>query len=89
MVNHMNDDHADANLLYVHFYAGLRQATAARMTSIDERGISLIAQIPEGEQPVRVNFSQPLSKPDDARRVLVDMVNQARAALSPKTGEDA
>jgi putative heme iron utilization protein len=87
MINHMNEDHADANLLYVHCFAGLKQATAARMTSIDEQGIRLMAQTPAGEQPVMIQFSQPLTKPEDARRMLVEMAQQARATLSSQNPE--
>lgn len=85
MINHMNEDHADANLLYVHFFAGLKKATAARMTGIDEQGIRLTAETPEGEQTVMIKFRQPLVNPEDARRMLVEMVQQARATLSQET----
>ena len=51
IVAHMNDDHADANLLYVQALAGLADATEASLTGIDRYGMTLRAQTPAGSAP--------------------------------------
>jgi putative heme iron utilization protein len=39
MIAHMNDDHADAVLGYVHHYAGLPAAQVATLVSLDANGM--------------------------------------------------
>lgn len=75
---HMNDDHADAILLYAKVYAKATEATAAQMHSIDPEGMNLIAQVNGIETPLRVPFDRPLQDSEDAHHTLIDMVKQAR-----------
>ena len=42
---HMNDDHANAVVLYAQNFGGLSNATAAEMVSIDSQGMNLMAQL--------------------------------------------
>ncbi|ERN40237.1 putative heme iron utilization protein [Rubidibacter lacunae KORDI 51-2] len=75
---HMNDDHAEAVLLYARIFGQTPQATAARMESIDTEGMNLTADVAGQPTPVRVSFEQPLQTSEDAHHTLIDMVKQAR-----------
>lgn len=77
---HMNDDHADAVLLYVRVFGGLPRAQAARMIDIDEAGMELEATLTSGSRKVRIAFPQPLHSAGDARRTLIQMAQAAREA---------
>lgn len=74
IVAHMNDDHADAVALYAVALLG-RAGGAWRMTGIDPWGIDLR----DGGEIARLGFDAPVASPDDARRVLVALVREARA----------
>lgn len=78
VLEHMNSDHADAVLRYARFYAGLADATAARLTGLDAHGLDLAVARPAGEESARVAFDAPLAKPEDAHHVLVGMAKEAR-----------
>lgn len=80
VVAHMNDDHADANLLYVQRLAGLADATEATMVGIDRHGVTLQASTPSGPRQARLAFPEPLAGPDDARPAVIALLEQARAA---------
>lgn len=73
VVAHMNDDHADAIALYATKLAK-QPAGSWRMTGIDPGGIDLTL----GARGVRISFAQPVLSPGDARRTLVQLVEQAR-----------
>lgn len=75
---HMNADHADALVLYCHAFAGVA-AEAATMTAIDRMGFAVRAQVGERLQGVRINFAHDVTTPAEARKVLVEMVREARA----------
>ncbi len=82
IVRHMNDDHADALPLYCRAFSKGTAVTVATMTGIDRYGFELSAQTPEGPRPIRIGFAAPIATPADARRVLVAMLHEARAALA-------
>lgn len=75
---HMNDDHANAVVLYAQNFGGLSNATAAKMVSIDSQGMELMAQVNGAAVPVRVEFDHVLEDAEDAHHTLVAMVKQAR-----------
>lgn len=76
---HMNEDHADAVLLYAKAFANLTDATAAEMLSIDPEGINLSAQANGAKVPVRIGFDHVLKDSEDAHHTLIEMVKQARS----------
>jgi hypothetical protein len=78
VLDHMNGDHADAVLRYARHYAGLAEASAARLTDIDAHAITLAVTTPAGEVPARIAFAAPLAQPDDAHHALVAMAKEAR-----------
>ena len=79
IVAHMNEDHADALLLYLAAFNGVTDCTSARMLSIDARGIDIEYQTAESTACARVLFESPLENPAQARQQLVHMVHLARA----------
>ena len=77
--NHMNQDHADAVVLYAQTFGQLDQATAAHMSSIDAQGMNLMAEIDNTSVPVRIEFDHALQDSEDAHQTLVAMIKQARS----------
>lgn len=74
IVNHMNEDHADAVQLYAAKLLGL-SGGEWRMTGIDAEGIDLR----HSGQVARLAFDAPLAAASEARKVLVALVAKARA----------
>ena len=81
MIAHMNDDHADALVLYCRAFSKATDITSASMTGIDRYGFEMSAVTPQGPRPVRVAFAVPVSTPEEVRAALVAMVKDARARL--------
>jgi len=81
VIAHMNDDHSDANLVYVKALAGLTDAMSARMTDFDRYGVSLTAEVPDGVSEVRVSFLEPLAKAEGIRPALIKLLKYARERL--------
>lgn len=71
---HMNADHADAVALYATKLLG-RRGKHWRMTGIDPDGIDLCLK----ESRARLDFDRQLQDAGESRRMLVDLVGQARA----------
>ncbi|RCJ18497.1 heme iron utilization protein [Nostoc sp. ATCC 43529] len=76
--NHMNEDHADAVVLYAKTFGGITDAIAAKMLSIDAQGMDLTAQVNGEDLPVRIQFDRVLVDSEDAHQTLIAMVKQAR-----------
>lgn len=74
IVEHMNDDHADAVELYA---TALGDAGPGcwRMTGIDPEGFDIVLD----GQARRILFAQPLATPAEARTELVRLATEARA----------
>jgi putative heme iron utilization protein len=84
MIDHMNDDHADSNLMYVKVYGNLWQATAARMLRLDKAGMELEVTSASGMQRLRLTFEHRLQDEKDAERTLVAMSRHAQAVIAAK-----
>jgi putative heme iron utilization protein len=82
IVEHMNEDHADAVQLYASVLAGAG-AGEWRMTGVDPEGCDLAET---GGASVRVTFDARVSDPQEARRALVKLVQRARAGQAPAQG---
>lgn len=74
----MNDDHADAVVIYAKAFGGVTDASAAEMLSIDAQGMDLTAQVNGEAVPVRIQFDHVLTDAEDAHQTLIAMVKQAR-----------
>ena len=76
---HMNDDHAEAIVLYAKVFGNSPKAETATMDSIDPQGMNLTAKINGENFPVRVEFDHTLKDSEDAHHTLIAMVKQARS----------
>ena len=81
VIQHMNEHHADALVLMARHFAGCA-AEAVRMTGVDRLGCDVQAVLTDGEQDLRVTFIRQATNANQIRRVLTEMTQQARAALS-------
>ncbi|WP_419841917.1 HugZ family protein [Candidatus Poriferisodalis sp.] len=79
IVEHMNGDHADANLAYAQVHAGLPDASEATMLGLDRYGVTLRATTPAGPRMARVPFATPLADAQTARPALIELLSLARA----------
>jgi heme iron utilization protein len=84
MIDHMNDDHADSNLMYVKVYGNLWEATAARLLRLDKAGMELEVTSASGIQRLRLTFDHRLQDEKDAERTLVAMSRHAQAVIAEK-----
>jgi heme iron utilization protein len=80
ILQHMNDDHADAQVLFCRHFAQLSDTVSASMSAVDRYGFDLIAVTPEHRMPVRLAFPSECTTGDEVRRAMVAMVAEARAA---------
>jgi hypothetical protein len=79
IIEHMNADHKDALILLARTCAGIESQEAA-MTSVDRLGFHVRLKTQEGMKGTRIAFLREVSNPGEARKVLVEMVQQARQA---------
>ncbi len=77
IIEHMNADHKDALILLARVLAGMESQEAA-MTSIDRLGFHVRLKTQDGMRGARIAFPREVSNPADTRKVLVEMVQQAR-----------
>jgi len=80
-IAHLNEDHDDALLDMARAIGGCSQATAARCVDADRTGLDLIAETPDGEAEVRVDYEEPLDGPEGLRKATVKLAHRARAEL--------
>ncbi len=78
IIGHMNEDHAEAQVLYCRHLAGQPDTTEASMSAVDRYGFEMIAVGPSGRTAVRLGFPEPCSTGEEVRRALVAMVADAR-----------
>ncbi len=76
IIEHMNTDHKDALVLLAGSFAGIESQEAA-MTSVDRLGFHMRLKTQDGMKGVRIAFLREVSNPGEARKVLVEMVQQA------------
>ena len=81
MLDHMNEDHADANLRYARHFGGVMAATKAILRDISLVGMDLDATVAGTTQTVHIAFEPPLANPDEAHMRLVKMAKAARRAM--------
>lgn len=80
IINHMNEDHADALQLYVQAFSNVTPNGPVRMQAIDAAGMTL--RLEAVDHTVHIPFDPPLTDADDAHHRLVQMVQQARTQQS-------
>jgi heme iron utilization protein len=77
IIEHMNADHKDALLVLAKVFAGIECREAA-MTAVDRLGFHVRLKTAEGMKGARIAFLREVRDPAQARKVLVEMVQQAR-----------
>jgi hypothetical protein len=77
IIDHMNADHKDALVLLSRTCAGI-EAEEATMTSVDRLGFHVRVKTAEGVRGTRVAFLREVTNANEARKVLVEMVQKAR-----------
>ena len=77
IVQHVNTDHAGALVLLARKFAGVESLQAA-MTSVDRLGFQVRLKTPEGVRGARIAFLREVRTPAEARKVLIEMLAQAR-----------
>jgi putative heme iron utilization protein len=78
IIEHMNADHKDALVLLARVFAG-SEAQEAAMTAVDRLGFHVRLKTADGMKGARIAFLREVSTPGETRKVLVEMVQQARA----------
>jgi putative heme iron utilization protein len=77
IIEHMNTDHGDALVLLARVFAGIEPQEIS-MTAVDRLGFHVRVKTQDGTRSARIAFSQEVTNPAEARKVLVEMVGRAR-----------
>jgi hypothetical protein len=77
IIEHMNADHAGALRSITRHFGGL-EAEEATMVSCDRLGFVVRAKTAAGMKGARIQFPEPVTSREDARRVLVAMTRESR-----------
>ena len=80
IIQHMNADHKDALVLLARKFARI-EAQEATMTAVDRLGFQVRLKTPDGIRGARIAFLREVSNPAETRKVLVEMVQQARSEV--------
>ena len=87
VIAHMNNDHADAMVLYCKAFSKATDINAASMTGVDRYGFEVSAVTAEGPRPVRLAFPAPVRTPEGGpgrpRRDAERRPDQARVEPTP------
>ena len=78
IIQHMNTDHKDALVLLAREFARI-ESQEATMTAVDRLGFHVRLKTQDGIRGTRIAFLREVSDPAETRKVLVEMVQQARA----------
>jgi heme iron utilization protein len=82
ILQHMNDDHADALVAYCQALAGIPDTTSATMLTVDRYGFDVLSVSEAGRRAVRIPFGELCDTTDAVRAATIRLVAEARAALS-------
>ncbi|WP_309238697.1 DUF2470 domain-containing protein [Actinoplanes aureus] len=81
IARHMNEDHADDNVLIVRAFGGVPAATTARMSGMDAEALEFAVAVDGIETPVRVPFRERLTDRGQVRAEVVRLYQESCAAL--------
>jgi putative heme iron utilization protein len=80
ILQHMNADHKDALVLLARKFARI-ESQEAKMTAVDRLGFQVRVKTQDGIRGARIAFLREVSNPAETRKVLVEMVQQARSEV--------
>jgi putative heme iron utilization protein len=78
IIQHMNADHKDALVLLAREFSRI-ESQEATMTAVDRLGFHARLKTQEGMRGTRIPFLREVRNAGETRKVLVEMVQQARA----------
>ena len=78
IIQHMNADHRDALVLLARELVHI-ETQEATMTAVDRLGFHVRLKTQDGMRGARIAFLREVSNPAETRKVLVEMVRQARS----------
>jgi putative heme iron utilization protein len=82
IVEHMNDDHAEALVLYCRIFGGRAATAESEMVGVDRYGFTMLAR-DEGADDrtaVRIAFGRSVETAGAVRTAMIDLLREARAA---------
>jgi len=82
IIEHMNDDHAEALAGYARAFTRADGAESAVMTGIDRYGFEMTVKTPAGARPARIAFANEVTTPNEARAALVALVKEGREKIT-------
>ena len=85
IISHMNSDHSDAVLTYVHHYAGIAGATDATLDKVNEETMWISADVEGVRKDLQIPLSKRISNIKEAEHVMVEMVFSARAQMAKES----
>jgi heme iron utilization protein len=77
LIQRMNTDHGEALVLLARAFAGIESQEVVT-TSVDHLSFHVRLQTQDGTRGARIAFLREVSSPAEARKVLVEMIGQAR-----------
>ena len=82
-IDHMNHDHADANVLYVRAFGGIDNIVSASLQTINPDGMTLSAVDSNGtdHKDIFIAFEPTITNPEQVHGKLISMVRKARKLL--------
>src|SRR5438445_1221846 len=80
IIQHMNTDHGDALIVLARVLTGIESEEVA-MTSAEQLGFHARLKTQDGMRGARIAFLREVSNPAETRKVLVEMVQQARSEV--------
>jgi heme iron utilization protein len=78
IIRHMNADHEESLTLLARAFARI-ESQEATMTAVDRLGFHVRLKTLDGVRSARIAFLREVSNPAEARKVLVEMAQQARS----------
>jgi putative heme iron utilization protein len=78
IIQHLNADHKEALVLLAREFARI-ESQEATMTAVDRLGFHVRLKTQDGMRGARIAFLREVSNPAETRKVLVEMVQQARS----------
>jgi putative heme iron utilization protein len=81
ILDHMNNDHAEAMTLYCKAFTKAQEFSTVSMTCVDRYGFEMSVRTDQGPRPIRLPFASAITTADEARVELVRLAKQAREQL--------
>jgi len=73
----MNEDHVDSMVLLIQEHLRI-EADDTQMTAVDRYGFNVRMKVESKSRGGRIGFLETANSPAEVRKILVNMVNQAR-----------